>query len=209
MRTSYLFQIVRGHILTALGFEATLPSPDRTLLDSTILPALGSRPDITRILFVGTAFYTKYYAKFFPGKEFWTIDRVQRRARFGAGHRHIVDSVENVDHHFKPGALDLIVCNGVFGWGLNARDDVERAFGGFYECLRVGGLLLLGWDDVPEYRPFHPEETTALARFDHYRFEPLGTDRYAFKGSGSSNADRRSSHVFSFYEKRQPTKGPS
>ena len=58
--------------------------------------------------------------------------------------RHIVDRLENVTRHFGEGALDLIVCNGVFGWGLDDPDGVDEAFRGCHRCLRAGGVFVLG-----------------------------------------------------------------
>ena len=82
--------------------------------------------------------------------------------------------VTDVADHFDAGSLDVILCNGVFGWGLDAREDVERAFAGCHRCLRPGGLFVLGWNDTPETRPFPLDECEALKRFEPYVFPPLG-----------------------------------
>jgi len=200
-----LSQVLRGHVLTAFGFEATLPSADRRLLESTILPQLGARADTWRVTFVRTACYTKPYANFFEGKEDLRHDRVTQHARFGARTRHIVDRLENVGAHFKPSTLDLVVCNGVFGWGLDDRHDVERAFDGIFECSRPGGLFVLGWDDVPEHRPFRPEATAAVQRFAPYYFEPLAGTRYAFRDDDAKVDASGCRHVFDFYQKPPPS----
>ena len=93
-------------------------------------------------------------------------------ARYGA-RRHIVDTLENICAHFPAGELDAIVCNGVFGWGLDERAAVERAFGGWFECLRPGGVFVLGWNDVPDHCPFPPRDSRSLGRFVPWTFPPL------------------------------------
>src|SRR5262249_25293794 len=144
-------------------------------------------------LFVGVAWYTESYERFFLRKHaYWTLDIEPAEALFGAPRgRHIVDSATNASAHFAEGSLDLVVCNGVFGWGLNGREDVEKAFDAFYRVLRRGGILLLGWNDIPPHNPFPPDETAALQRFQPSAFPPLGTDRYL------TDTDNR--HVFHFY----------
>ena len=102
-------------------------APDRTLLERHILPAYARREDVRRVLFVGCARYTAHYGRLFDHAEYWTMDAVPRNRRWGAP-RHIRDRLERLDRHVTPGYFDLIVCNGVLGWGLNRRDDAESAF---------------------------------------------------------------------------------
>ena len=72
-------------------------------------------------LFVGCAPFTWHYEAIFPGRDYTTIDQDPRCRRYGAT-RHVVDKPKNLDRHVAPGSFDLIVCNGVFGWGLDERD---------------------------------------------------------------------------------------
>jgi hypothetical protein len=103
----------------ALGLPATLRTEDRRILEQVILPEYARRPDIARVLFVGCAPYTQRYGETFGGREYWTIDPVARRRRYGS-ERHIVDRLQNLGNHVPAGYFDLVVCNGVLGWGLNA-----------------------------------------------------------------------------------------
>ncbi|HVK06618.1 MAG TPA: class I SAM-dependent methyltransferase, partial [Armatimonadaceae bacterium] len=164
------------------------------LLEQVILPDLARRAELRRVLFVGCAWYTESYERFFPGREYWTLDLDPEQARFGArGGRHLVDSASRVAGHFAPASLDLIVLNGVYGWGLDARDDLEEAFGGFRACLRPGGLLLVGWNDVPEHTPVPLESIDALKPFAPWVFAPLGGARIP--------TDTELRHTFDFYQK--------
>ncbi len=178
-------------LLLKLGFRLRIHSPDRELLETKILPYFAAMPEFQRILFVGCDWYTYNYRRVFRHKDYSTIEIDASRTLFGAK-RHIVDSVSNVARHFKPEELDLIVCNGVFGWGLNDREQVAQAFAGCYTSLRSGGILVFGWDDIPERRPFPPHELPELKRFARWVFPPLSTHRHVVEPA---------QHVYEFFRR--------
>lgn len=165
---------------------------DRRLLERTILPAIAKMANCKRVLFVGCEYYTRPYARLFRHLEFWTIDVDAKRARYGS-RNHVVGTVERLEQHFAEGYFDVIICNGVFGWGLNTREAAEAAFGACYRCLSERGLFVLGWDDFPRWRPFPPSECESLTRFEPHRFGPLGTEEH--------RTDTPYRHVFSFFQK--------
>ena len=181
--------------LASLQFLRTIPytehASDRTLLERELLPSLARLPGLRRCLFVGCAAYTQQYGLLFPGVEYWTMDPDPRRQCFGA-QRHIIDRLENLSRHDTGGAFDLIVCNGVLGWGLNTRRQAEHAFAGCHARMRAGGHLLLGWNDRYPRNRVRPEDLGALSRFEHV---PVG--RY---GARVPVAGWRR-HVFDFYRK--------
>ncbi|HYM47563.1 MAG TPA: hypothetical protein VES91_03715, partial [Burkholderiaceae bacterium] len=82
----------------ALRLSAHLHTEDRRVLEQMILPAYARRTDIKRVLFVGCAAYTQHYSEFFAGREYWTIDPVARRRRYGS-QRHIVYPLQNLGSH--------------------------------------------------------------------------------------------------------------
>lgn len=55
-------------------------------------------------------------------------------------------SVLNLDSHYPPRAFDLILCNGVLGWGVDAIEDQRRAFNVMAQTLKPGGVLVVGWN---------------------------------------------------------------
>ena len=176
----------------ALGLPALLRTEDRRILEQVILPEYARRPDIARVLFVGCASYTQTYGEIFCGREYWTIDPVARRRRYGS-ERHIIDQLQNLGTHVQPGYFDLIVCNGVLGWGLNALDDADTAFAACHTHLRPGGDLLLGWNDVAPRNRVLPQDIPAVQRLDASRFGSRHADRWAI--------DAPNRHVFNFYRK--------
>ncbi len=180
-------------VRNSLGLTISIRTDDRRILEQIIIPYLASQQNTHRVLFVGCEWYTRHYKKFFAGKEYWTIDFDASKSTYGSKGRHIVDSIEHIGTYFAENYFDVIVCNGVFGWGLNTKEQTKNAFGGCYKILRTGGSFVLGWNDIPVAKPFHPEECTALRQFQSQIFPPLGTTQYI---PITSNG-----HTFNFYVK--------
>lgn len=177
----------------AFGVSAQLHTEDRRVLEQVILPVYARRPDIARVLFVGCAAYTQRYGELFRGREYWTIDPVPRRRRYG-GQQHVVDRLENLGSHVPAEYFDLIICNGVLGWGLNLLHHADAAFAACHRHLRAGGELLLGWNDIAPRNRVLPENVPALRGFEALTFGALQTSRFW--------VDVPHRHVFDFYRKR-------
>ncbi len=170
----------------------SLPTEDRRLLGRVILPYFAERPEFQRILFVGCAWYTRGYESVFRSRDYWTLDADPAKRRWGS-RNHVVDSLAAIGSHFEQAALDLIICNGVFGWGLDAKKEVESAFSGCHACLRDGGVLVLGWNDVPAHRPFPLGQCESLRLFSPYYFGPLE--------SSCHRTGTRNRHTYSFFRR--------
>jgi SAM-dependent methyltransferase len=196
--TNWLMRKIKGgvrRVRILAGIEKFQDTEDRRVLEQVIFPQFLADPSIRRVLFVGCDWYTKVYEEIFAGREYWTIELDPGRAKFGSSQKHIIDSIENLDRHAPEGHFDLILCNGVFGWGLNERPAVERAFEQCHQRLREGGILLVGWNDIPQRRPMLLSDCDALGQFERMEFEPLGTSDYLVAG------DHR--HTYSFYRKTE------
>jgi len=176
--------------LRALGFQVSLPTEDRRLLESVLLPYFAKDGAFERVLFVGCDWYTSQYEKLFAGKEYWTLEKEPRRRKHGAA-RHVTDALVNLGAHFQEGHFDLIFVNGVLGWGLDDPEEAEASLGACERALRAGGVLVLGWNDVAEKRPLAPEDSRSLGRLRPWVFPPLGAARHA--------TATRNRHTFSFY----------
>lgn len=198
MTTPWLYRKVRGltrRILIACGVDFYHDSDDRRALETVIMPYLAGREDVRNILFVGCAWYTRGYRKIFRGKRYSTLEIDPRAAKYGAAH-HIIDSLENIGRHFEANTLDAIICNGVFGWGLDEPAAIDRAFDGCFASLREGGIFVLGWNDVPDHTPVALEQLRSLPRFTPWAFPPLGVCRH--------RTDTYNRHTFDFYVKPGP-----
>jgi SAM-dependent methyltransferase len=176
------------------GFDLYLNSPDRVVLEDVIIPYFVSRSEYHKILFVGCDWYTKPYRKLFRNKEYWTIEIEEWRKKYAAD-RHIVDGLQNLGLHIESGYFDVIICNGVFGHGLNVKEDMEEALNQCFNALREGGVLVFGWNNVPQYAPFPvTTECENFKKFKPYVFEPLSTSEYLVP-----NTEYK--HTFDFYKK--------
>ena len=181
------------YIKVKLGIPVRFHSPARDVLENTILPFYASQENISRVLFVGTDWYTVHYRKFFKSTiEYWTIDPEPKQARYGAKN-HIVDYVENLDKHFNSDFFDIIFCNGVLGFGLNQREPAERSFDSCYKCLRKGGEFVIGRDDTPQFLSFSVDELSSMRKFKPHQFPPLAMENYSLKPQFE--------YLYSFYVK--------
>ncbi len=176
----------------AFGGSFYYPSEDRRMLECVIIPYYQLSRVHETIVFVGTDWYTQGYARMFARKSYTTIDPDPKRERYGA-ERHIVDVVGNLERHMAPGSLDVILLNGVIGWGLNTLEEAEAAFAACHRCLRKGGHFLIGWNDLPEHRPFRIGAAQSLRKFQPLVFLPLDTTEHMI--------DNEWRHTFSFFYK--------
>ena len=179
-----------GRALCAWGAPLMAHLADRKILRRAIFPYIVEYREFRDILWVGCSWYTAPYAKLFRDRSFWTLDFDPLKARYGSA-PHLVDGMENLRHHFGVEILDLVRCNRVAGWGVNSHGQLEQAFGGCFESLRPGGVLMIGWNDLPHARPDPFVELTSLARFEPYVFPPLNTHELRTRSVGR--------HVFTFY----------
>jgi SAM-dependent methyltransferase len=197
-RTPNLTERIFGRTLRDMkrlfGVESYLRTEDRRVLEQIIFPYFLRAKQYKQILFVGCQWYTRSYNKRFEEEEknYWTIDIAKKRRRYGAK-QHIVDGMQNMREHFPADTLDLILCNGVFGWGLDAKEDVEQAIQASFDCLREGGILVIGYDDIDERRPFRLAACSSLRQFEPFLFPPLATASYL--------TDTPYCHTFDFYAK--------
>lgn len=178
----------------ALGLPAVIDTPDRRLLEGTILPHYAGREDVRELLFVGTRWYTQGYESLFVRQRYVTLEIDPAAARWGSRAEHVTGSAAEVAGFFTAGRFDVVIFNGVFGWGLNERSEVERAVRGFQIVLRPGGELVVGWNDVALRRPFPFAELRALDGFEAFVFAPLG--RAVWQQPGGTR------HRFEFFRRR-------
>lgn len=197
MRTAIRFLRDPGFRVRVLGFllgrPTPLVSPDRTVLETIIFPYFQCLAEIHSVLFVGCDWYTRHYERaFFTGKDYWTIDPAPAARKF-AGRQHVLAPLEELGRHFPPERFDLIVCNGVFGYGLNEPDQCEQALRECYSRLRANGYFVMGWDDTFERTSVPMSAIRSLALFERFEFPPLGSWRHT--------TDTAYRHTYDFYRR--------
>lgn len=165
---------------------------DRNVLEQIIFPFILAYLEPKKILDIGREDYQNFYNYFFEGRELWTLDYDPKRKEFGA-ENHITDDAANVADHFKQNYFDFILMNGVFGWGLNDPEKIEKALSGIYNILKPGGIFILGWNDIKDLTPVPLPKIKSLKKFEKFPFNPLD-DKTDFK---SINGE----HTYSFFMK--------
>ena len=186
------FRIGLHRNLIRFGIDVRKKRADRKLLEQVIFPQLLRTPDYRRILFVGCAWYTLHYPNIFRDRDFITMEISPDEATYGAP-KHIIDSCENIEKHFQTNSLDVVVFNGVYGCGLNELNAINHTLQAIHKSLRLGGLFIFGWNDLPHMAPYSIVQLTGLNAFEPYAFPPLNKTIH--------ESDEINRHRFHFYRK--------
>ena len=169
-----------------------LATPDRVLLEDVIVPEFIGRADVRRVLDVGVAWYTRTYPRLYRGIEYHTIDVDPEMQRI-AGPHHRTLSMTELAKAYPADTFDLIVCNGVFGWGLDTADQVARGLTACADVLRPGGWLVVGWNDM-EGRRIPDLDALAAGRFDRAVLPAARADHLV--------TDTHYAHRYDFFTRR-------
>jgi SAM-dependent methyltransferase len=121
-------------------------NPGRLILVNEILPAYARFGG--RILWVGCRRYTKKYGLILErnGGTCWTTDIEAAHAKWGEAGRHFTWDLLLIDRLLAAESFDAVLCNGVFGFGVDTRQSQLTALGAMARILKPGGRLLLGWN---------------------------------------------------------------
>jgi hypothetical protein len=195
-----VFQLVieiKAIALMKLDHPTPINTQDRQVLEQLILPFFAKNSKYNQILFVGTEKYTWHYKKIFREKEYWTIEPRFLNKLYGAK-QHIIGYLDQIDRYFSKNTLDVIICNGVLGYGLNDPKEIESSFEKCYRCLKENGILVIGWNNIKEWSFLPLEKYKSIQKFEHFYFEPLKTSKYETKTPNC--------HTYSFYIKTSGNK---
>ncbi|MFY1853738.1 class I SAM-dependent methyltransferase [Achromobacter xylosoxidans] len=152
------------------GVKFPLRAPNRQFLERDIFGYLNNRVDDStapgRCLFLGVGEYTWHYPRLLK-LDFHSLDMDPEQARYGAPGRHLTGSATEMAAFYEPGFFDVVVANGLIGYGLNEQSGYERMLAQCHAVLKPGGLLVLGYNDTPERAPF-PVHIDALGLFEPF-----------------------------------------
>jgi len=165
--------------------------PSRILLVKEILPAYAALGG--RILWVGCRRYTREYGPLLKryGGELWTIDIEIAHASWGERGRHFTWDLLEIDRLVAAGSFDSVLCNGVFGFGVDTRESQLAALQAMGAILKPGGRLLLGWNTDRVEDPMTLEFVRDAFAGD------------APTGQGARIAVPESAYVYDFLRRRQ------
>ena len=139
-------------------------NPARRYMESCILPIVAASAG-TRVLFVGCRSYTFHYRHYFlrNNVDYWTSDLDPAARLWGERRKHLICDVRVLDRHAPARSFDVIMLNGVFGYGVDDRQSMNESIGSIHRVLRPNGHLLIGWN---QDRITDPEGLPAID--DHF-----------------------------------------
>jgi SAM-dependent methyltransferase len=137
---------IRLWVKDILNARRVKKNPGRIALVNEILPAYAACGG--RILWIGCRRYTKGYGRLLEkcGGECWTVDIEIGHAKWGEKGRHLTGDLLAIDRLVAASSFDSVLCNGVFGFGVDTRSAQRAALEAIKKILKPGGRLLLGWN---------------------------------------------------------------
>lgn len=125
--------------------------PDRVMLTKAIFPALARTAALASgsdVLWIGCRRVTKAYYREIEarGARCWTLDIDPMVRRFGRRGRHVIGNVLDLNLLFPKLRFNAVLCNGIFGFGVDTVDDQIKACAAMASVTKPGGWLLLGWN---------------------------------------------------------------
>lgn len=147
-----------------VGIETPADTPDRDYLEKRIFPYLVSL-NVRNILFAGVGEYTWHYYKFFPRTNFFTIDYDSQKKYFGQKGTHTIGSVCELEKYYDLNQFEVVLYNGLIGYGLNTAVDVDKAIDEAYQVLSNRGILIIGWNNTNNHLNFKLEDLPSYNRF--------------------------------------------
>jgi hypothetical protein len=169
-----------------------LPTKDRIFLETNLFPAFNSKMVLNDVLFIGVHWYTFNYQRYFPKSRFVTLDQAPWKRIFGA-REHYVTRIENAYTLVAAQRFDLVICNGVWGWGLNTKNATETALETMRILLKPSGYLLWGWNNRKSRHPFNWKTCHNLKYFQPDRVGSIPHE---------THIDNFYQHVFTIFRKK-------
>ena len=166
---SLLFKLAPW-LAVSLRVEYPHKSDNRRFLENDIFRYLDSKwlaNESTQCLFIGTDKRSWHYRSRFRAK-FFTIDNDPRKARYGARHHHTVGSAVELKSYYAPDQFNVIIANGLIGFGVNEINQCEDLFAGLAAVIKRTGLLVLSYDNRPSRINFRLEDVKNYQLFEKF-----------------------------------------
>lgn len=164
---------------------------DRQYLIHSIFPALKQVTKAPAILSVGVRPYTmrwEYLLKAQGASRFDTIELDATTAIYGSNHAHFQDIAQNIDKHVEANTYDVVIANGVLGWGIDSPTEISEFYFAQARVMKSKGYLILGYN--PQVGSNH---TAGIEQ--HFK-------KVTFGGLPQSTAfDVEWKHLYEFYQK--------
>lgn len=123
---------------------------DRKYMSEHIIPAVISlKPE--RVLWVGVQPYTlrSVYQMENARIKVSTIEPWDGTAVYGSSKHHMVAGIGSLGEHARPAMFDVIIINGVMGWGLDDEEMIKDGIRAMHTHLKKDGVLVVGHNKLP------------------------------------------------------------
>lgn len=187
----------RMFILRMTNVDSVKGTAGRLYYEYEILASLRKKHAKICLLSIGTTKYTKHYYQFFALPNIYkTIDNDHEIIKHTKEGYHINDTVLHLDKYFEQASIDVILFNGVYGWGIDHEDELKLAVDKIYNHLKTEGILIFGWNDNQERDPIGIRNKAIFSKFVPFAINKRG--EVAFSGS-------RDNQVFWYFQKPMPS----
>ena len=170
-------------LAVTLGVEFPRKSANRLFLEQDIFKYLDTvlNDESAHCLFIGTDKRSWHYRLRFSAK-FFTIDKDPSKAIYGDAHNHRIDSATELTRQYMRDQFDVIVANGVSGFGVDRIDQCEDLFAGLETIMKSSGVLVLSYSNNPSHIDFKMEDVKNYHLFEEFapHFNGLDKSEYAF-----------------------------
>jgi len=182
-------------VAARLGIKFEITTADRRFLESELFAYINEQCGPKgNILFIGIDRYNWHYPRLLRAK-FHSIDLNPRNARYGSRKTHTTGSATELTRYYPNNRFDVVIANGLIGYGLETLDAFDSLLRGCHATLRPQGMLIVGYNDTPERLSFDPESAQSMTLFSKKVPKIPGVEDACHRVETESN------HTFVFLEK--------
>ena len=157
-----------NHVKVFFSIPVRIETLDRKFLESKIFPYLNEIYTYdNKLLFIGVAQYTKHYYPLLK-YDVRTIDNIPGQSKYGNNKKHTMGSALNLSKHYEESFFDVIVANGLIGYGTNNKNDFNNLLHSCFRCLKNEGILIVGYNNTPNHLNFKIKETVSYKVFEEF-----------------------------------------
>ncbi|MCH1985015.1 class I SAM-dependent methyltransferase [Achromobacter xylosoxidans] len=151
-----------------VGIDFRLDTPSRVFLETRVFAYLNRLAAFQRepqqLLFLGLDKHNWHYPRLLRAT-FHSLDISPRNAVYGRPGLHRIGDALDMAEHYGADAFDVVVANGLLGFGIDGEAGLRRLLAQCHAVLRSGGVLVLGYNDLPERTPFPVEVSPEFEEF--------------------------------------------
>lgn len=151
-----------------VGIDFRLDTPSRVFLETRVFAYLNRLAAFQRepqqLLFLGLDKHNWHYPRLLRAT-FHSLDISPRNAVYGRPGLHRIGDALDMAEHYGQDAFDVVIANGLLGFGIDGEAGLRRLLAQCHAVLRPGGVLVLGYNDLPERTPFPVEAGPEFEEF--------------------------------------------